>query len=432
MSDDALLAAVLARPDDDAPRLVYADALQGRGDPLGELIAVQCELARLGVDGEPLFLEWAGDGLADARALDDGRIARLRKREADLLRVHGAGWAKRVRPHAFDDARIRFRRGFVEHVGWARSRLIADGVGALIEAAPLLRGLQFATGVREGSLNALKAFFSSPDLAQIRELYPAGVAGFGARLLCESRTLESLRRLCLVHGGGPHDLGSLAEARFFPGLSALVLSSFGLDGAEVGRVLGGPAFTELQLIDCRIGPKGAAELAALASLASVRVLAVRAAKLGPGGAVPLARRPWTSLEALDLRNDKLGENDADAIGAGLPTVRVLDLSRNPLGDRGLIRLLEGGGLGALEALSLQQAEIGDAGAVALAASPLLGRLRVLDLRKNLICGGGARALASSPHLGRLRTLYIGGNRFTFGERKAFAASASLARTRVHA
>ena len=36
--DAALLEAIWARPDDDGPRRVYADALLARGDPRGELI----------------------------------------------------------------------------------------------------------------------------------------------------------------------------------------------------------------------------------------------------------------------------------------------------------------------------------------------------------------------------------------------------------
>lgn len=43
MTDEAaLLEAIYATPDDDAPRLVYADSLLDRGDPRGELIVRQC------------------------------------------------------------------------------------------------------------------------------------------------------------------------------------------------------------------------------------------------------------------------------------------------------------------------------------------------------------------------------------------------------
>lgn len=39
--EDAMLAAIEAAPDEDGPRLVYADWLQQRGDPRGEFIALQ-------------------------------------------------------------------------------------------------------------------------------------------------------------------------------------------------------------------------------------------------------------------------------------------------------------------------------------------------------------------------------------------------------
>src|SRR5579863_7483186 len=41
------IARIAAAFDDDAPRMVYADWLSSRGDPLGELIMVQCERERL-------------------------------------------------------------------------------------------------------------------------------------------------------------------------------------------------------------------------------------------------------------------------------------------------------------------------------------------------------------------------------------------------
>jgi uncharacterized protein (TIGR02996 family) len=40
-----LLAAILEAPDDDAPRLAYAEWLKQKGDARGELIVIQCALA---------------------------------------------------------------------------------------------------------------------------------------------------------------------------------------------------------------------------------------------------------------------------------------------------------------------------------------------------------------------------------------------------
>jgi uncharacterized protein (TIGR02996 family) len=95
MSDAAaLLAAIRAAPEDDAPRLVYADWLDEHGQPeRAAFIRIQCELART----------------ADPA---------LRRREAELLAEHHDTFAgPRTRP----GIRFRFHRGFVAgfgHTGW--------------------------------------------------------------------------------------------------------------------------------------------------------------------------------------------------------------------------------------------------------------------------------------------------------------------------
>src|SRR5947209_8153059 len=75
----AYLGRILADPDADAPRLAYADALSAAGDPRGELIRLQCELA-------PTFRGVAIPG-ADAKSA----------RESELLRAHADEWTADVR-----------------------------------------------------------------------------------------------------------------------------------------------------------------------------------------------------------------------------------------------------------------------------------------------------------------------------------------------
>ena len=433
MSQATLLSEILQSPDDDALRLVYADVLQSAGDPRGELIVVQCELARLGLDGEHIFRDWIGDELADAAAWDDGRVARLRKREAALLKQHGAGWIEAVRPHAVKAEGVRFRRGFVEHVGWDVYERIDRGLDALVAVAPLLRCLEFASYVRAGSMNALRSFFESPHLRRLHELYPStdALQARGALpFLVDCGHLESLRRLCLGQIEA-HALQPLAGAPYLPRLDAIVLNGFS-QATELKGLLSVPTrLDELQLIDGDVGPAIAEELVKLASLAQVRILAVRAGRLGPGGATALlGGRSWPSLVALDLRNNKLRAEDA-AIVTTLKTTRVINLSGNPLGDEGIERLFERGGFGALRALSLQKTNTTDTGVAALAGSPLLGSLRVLDLRKNQITDRGAAVLAKSKQVGGLRTLYIGGNQLTPAGKKALAAASALDGVRVH-
>src|SRR5215813_14910898 len=49
-NSNGFLEAIRAAPDDDGPRLVYADWLEERGDPRGEFIRIQCVLEHIADD----------------------------------------------------------------------------------------------------------------------------------------------------------------------------------------------------------------------------------------------------------------------------------------------------------------------------------------------------------------------------------------------
>src|SRR5215211_6364640 len=89
----AFLDRVCADPDDDAPRLIFADWLDERGDPRGEFIRVQVALNRL----------FAGDPRRDP----------LSDREAHLLARFHAPWSDPLKGIA---GWTEFRRGFVDTV----------------------------------------------------------------------------------------------------------------------------------------------------------------------------------------------------------------------------------------------------------------------------------------------------------------------------
>src|SRR5262245_64243242 len=91
--DDAFLQAVVENPDDDAPRLMYADWLEERGDPRGEFIRVQVALAR--------------------SAEDDERRPEWTAREKVLLDLYKSEWTAPLRGLA---VACWFRRGFVDEV----------------------------------------------------------------------------------------------------------------------------------------------------------------------------------------------------------------------------------------------------------------------------------------------------------------------------
>jgi uncharacterized protein (TIGR02996 family) len=90
------LRAIIGDPDDDTARLIYADWLDERGDPRGEFIRVQCQLARL--------------------PQADSRVEGLHARERALLKDHQQEWLGL--PH-HPLLHWRFERGFVAGLGHA-------------------------------------------------------------------------------------------------------------------------------------------------------------------------------------------------------------------------------------------------------------------------------------------------------------------------
>jgi type VI secretion system protein ImpC len=94
---EAFLQAIWERPEDDAPRLVYADWLEERGDPHGEFIHTQIALTRGGRD----------------RHQELG----LRQRERELLERFGPAWAE---PVVRQGLTPWFRRGFRQPVERAK------------------------------------------------------------------------------------------------------------------------------------------------------------------------------------------------------------------------------------------------------------------------------------------------------------------------
>src|SRR5262245_38343099 len=92
----ALIAAIREAPDDDAPRLVFADWLEERGDEAdlarAEFIRIQITRARL--------------------PIEDERHSELQARELRLLKRWAPAWCG----SHFAFKKLRFRRGFIEFV----------------------------------------------------------------------------------------------------------------------------------------------------------------------------------------------------------------------------------------------------------------------------------------------------------------------------
>jgi uncharacterized protein (TIGR02996 family) len=111
---DAFLQAILDAPDDDAPRLLFADWLEEYGDSdRAEFIRIQVALA------------WPSSGLAPA----------LWSRQRELLDRHGQEWSAPARAVA---ASCAFARGFIEEIE-AEASAFLDGAAELFRQAPVRR-----------------------------------------------------------------------------------------------------------------------------------------------------------------------------------------------------------------------------------------------------------------------------------------------------
>lgn len=139
---EALLAKVLAAPGDDALRLVYADWLQERGDPRGELIVLQVREAR----GEATEAE--------------------RKRSRALLRANKEAWLG-------DLARVlrgvELERGFLARAELAQNAAATEPAWRKAAADPLLATLE-ELRIGRGNVDHYELFVFSAQARLLRRI----------------------------------------------------------------------------------------------------------------------------------------------------------------------------------------------------------------------------------------------------------------------
>jgi uncharacterized protein (TIGR02996 family) len=377
MSDrDALLAAVLAAADDDAPRLVFADWLDERGDSRGEFVRVQCALARL--------------------PADDPRRAELERREHDLLTAHQAAWAEPLRGLASD---WTYRRGFIESVAVDASAFVARGA-ELFRRGPVRR-VRFLDAGR-----CIARLVESPLLARVREIDLCGnfLGNGGVAQLARARDLDGLEVLHLGFNDlTDQALKALAAMPQLARLRELYLDDNRQLGTPGLRALAdSPHLGELRLLD--LGGNNLIETALKVlvngeSLEKLDALVLTGNQIGDGGAEALARAPLLQRMLARAPRLNLARNNIGPVGAralaespAVATLEELDLDINAIGDTGLAALAQSPHLNRLRRLSIRENRVGDAGVVALARSRLAETLEAIDLTGNFVTTESIRAL----------------------------------------
>lgn len=211
---------ILQRPEDDWPRLQYADWLESVGNPLGEFIRLQCVLAQYPVSEPHLFYErraqtllakfqamWSEDladrvewcsfrrGFVEEISLTDRQFIKHAKDLFRLAPVHDihlkiAGRQLSDLPEPPDINHTVFLDLSSQRLGDERIEDLAD--------APLLAHVH---GLNLGSSmlgdDGLDWFLDSPHLGKLRELYlnDNPISDDGIRQLVMSPIAEQLDRL---------------------------------------------------------------------------------------------------------------------------------------------------------------------------------------------------------------------------------------------
>jgi uncharacterized protein (TIGR02996 family) len=215
---DPFIAAICAEPDDNLPRLIYADWLDDRGDPRGEFIRLQLSV-RMG--------EWAN-------------VARM----SELEKLYGRKWAGPFADWAY---MVGFRRGFPEHVVIPADVFI-DLADDIFNIAPI-QGVSLI-----GAAKKIRKLTRLPALSHLTALHLTGtmIGDAGVAKLAACPHLNNLRTLRLGHCGlTSKAVGQLCAGATFANLTQLDMADNRIDGDAVAALANSALISRLERLDLR-------------------------------------------------------------------------------------------------------------------------------------------------------------------------------------
>lgn len=337
---EKLIRAVVESPDDDSPRLAFADAIDQAGQPgRAEFIRVQCECASLGYG--------------------HARAAELELRARELLKGNESAWSGA--PSLTFGATPFYWRGFIS------SLTLAQHARPDLEAYDPIWASNPVTALRVDSAWLAAELMCRPGLARLHTLTVAGQRLASSEPFDElfddrGPLLPALRKLVFFGvNWAESTLAALANTRRLPALEALTLNL--VSTTELQALVSGASLRSLKELTLDIGGGGKDADAMLGLLGSAA---------------------WNaSLEVLSLKAliSKLG-GAALAAGGPYPLLRELSLAGSPVEQPGLTALVKTKRMPALSRLSLSRTGATSSTIRALAAGPLFAKLTRLDLSQN--------------------------------------------------
>ncbi len=317
-----LLQAIRATPDDDAPRLVYADWLQQQGQAeRAQLVRTQLQRAQLP--------RW------------DPQHLRLELAERAILADHEQRWRSEL-PALEDVVWGSYRRGFVDRVGFRRDvSELAEDLQVAAEHLPL-------TGIAV----CWPRLSDAPPLERlpgVRRLivYGAMMREEDLQWLLDAPLLTALHTLDLVDSGmGDRALGQLLASDRLAGLHTLRVPLSRAGDPVVSRLVNATGLTGLTALDLSVATSD---------------------ELGSGG------RDEPTLSGRGV--------EALAQWPGLLQLRSLDLSGHQIEAEGLAALLASPLIANLQQLCVRNITFGTLRGAFAGANPAL-RLQVLNISEN--------------------------------------------------
>jgi uncharacterized protein (TIGR02996 family) len=465
MSHDAFLSSILAAPDDDTPRLVYADYLDETGDPArAEFVRVQCELA----------------------ALDeaDPRRPTLEDREHDLLAEHEPALLGNFRRERDVHSRPKwvFRRGFLDELQlliwyideeifkplpFRRLRILGEPYSDVDEPEMLQSG--WRSHIRELDLSGWKwsipeyaPAFEMNDWPRLAGLDLSGVPGLSRlhELLDRSPIHRQLRSLAFGGRSGPAfrwadaanetlDVPAFVDTMADAPLDDLTAFDCGLTSDGLRELLAAPFAGRLKRLDVsdnRIAPDAYRAFQFADRELRLRRLDLSGTDLAAISLEPvLQSRACEELRELEINRCGSARRNMEVVAAspfwaqathfrahggtipaftleplcataGPPALRLLDLADNFLRTDGVRLICDAPWAGSLTWLALSRNYLDDESLKVIADSARFAHLRTLHLANNnldqdrsegeVVTDTGVRRLADAPSLANLRVLTV--------------------------